>query len=684
MWFRRFRGSRIGSLCLATLLAFQACDSVAPSREPQLNPNPTPSSEPSPITAAKIVIGVHVGGENVGVLPGFQPSEMPLFPALPNGGWWDQVVRRLIYSGVYRLNDAGVPVEDLAVAPCTWTEDRLTITCRLRDAQFHDGVPLTADDVAFTFELLGSGECRTDEDPAHCIANLASADAPDAHTVVFRLDRPDPTFLTLALPDVMIESRARIEASYARFRAGSRGRKPADLEARAKRITDAIDFEHPDCASLVADGETAVRALGLEPWSRAEFDLGQTEAVNSCSYASSLARVLREAARSLSLEGMDAILAAYRILDYHNELPIGSGPWKVAEIDPGSRMGLEAFDAYHRGPPATSAMEVRLVRTKQDAIRAVRERSVDWLLQPFSSQDPFFLRDGLGGNEDGLTFSLYDTPTWFGMLYNLRPGALFADSRLRQAVELCIDKEETVAAATRGQFLPIQSPIVPSSWAYEPALNAPTRDVDRANALIVEAGWSRGPDDIYVKGGTRLSAVVPIRRTRADRVKFLRLVEDQVKDCGMEISPLFTDDLDTVLYWPQLVPGTRRPWDVAFNGWIDTGGPEDPAMDDTIFDSRHITSATNRDDNNMMGYKNPTVDRLLDGARKTYVLEQRAKFYRQYQTILANERPMLFAYAVRVVEARSDRLTSTEGPLSASSRTWWWQLDDLVKHEPVS
>jgi ABC-type transport system substrate-binding protein len=623
---------------------------------------------------------VHIGDDETGVLPGFAPSDMPLFPALANGHWWDHVVRRFVYSGVYRLDGAGEPVEDLAANPCTWSEDLLTITCRLRDAQFHDGAPLTAEDVAFTFELQGSDACL-ERDGARCVENLASADAPDAHTVVFHLSKPDATFLTVALPDVLIESRDRIQASYDRFLARSAQAKPDDLAAEAKRIMDALDGQPPDCSGLIADGEMAVRALGLKPWNPAEFNLGPDHAFVPCAYAESLARVLREAARSLSLGGTEAIQAAYRILDYQNELPVGSGPWKVVDIDAGTRMDLEAFDSFHRGPPATSAIEVRLIRSKADAVSAVRDRAVDWLLQPQAGQAPYFLRDGLDGDEEGLTMNLYESPSWFAVFYNLRPGALFAEARLRKAIELCIDKDETVATMSRGQFRAIQSPVLPSSWAYEGALKAPSRDVEQATALIRDAGWSIGADGIYEKDGSRLSAVVPVRSDRPERLAFLRLLEDQVKECGMEITPLEATHMDEALFWPHVVPGTDQPWDLVFNGLVGPP-PDDPGLSDTIFQSSHITSSENPNDDNLMGYESKEVDALLKKARETYVLEERARLYRQYQLILADDRPLLFAFVLRLVEVRSEQLTSTVGPLPSSSATWWWQLETLVKNQP--
>ena len=151
----------------ALLSVMQGCG--APLPNPDRPSAPAAVSPSVPVPAERIVVGVHIGDDALGPLMGFASSDMPLFPALANGMWLDHVVRRFVYSGVYRLDDSGEPVEDLAAAPCTSTEDLLTITCRLRDARFHDGVPLTADDVAFTFELLASDACF-ELNGARCIA----------------------------------------------------------------------------------------------------------------------------------------------------------------------------------------------------------------------------------------------------------------------------------------------------------------------------------------------------------------------------------------------------------------------------------------------------------------------------------------------------------------------------------
>src|SRR3712207_7873848 len=79
--------------------------------------------------------------------------------------------------------------------------------------------------------------------------------------------------------------------------------------------------------------------------------------------------------------------------------------------------------------------------------------------------------------------------------YNVHPGRLFADRNLRQAMELCIDKERSIEAAT-DRAVAVYSPIPPGSWAYQQGL-AKQRDVEAARELIEASGWKMATDGIY-------------------------------------------------------------------------------------------------------------------------------------------------------------------------------------------
>lgn len=73
------------------------------------------------------------------------------------------------------------------------SEDGRTYTFHLRDVTFSDGTPFTAEDVAFTFELLASDESRN---PRKFIVEwIESTEVVDPHTIRVTLERPQPSFL---------------------------------------------------------------------------------------------------------------------------------------------------------------------------------------------------------------------------------------------------------------------------------------------------------------------------------------------------------------------------------------------------------------------------------------------------------------------------------------------------------
>ncbi len=109
-----------------------------------------------------------------------------------------------------------------------------------------------------------------------------------------------------------------------------------------------------------------------------------------------------------------------------------------------------------------------------------------------------------------------------------------------------------------------------------------------------------------------------------------------------------------------------------------TSWAPDPGPDGEVFACGSRPTREKPDTNNATGYCNPKTDALLAQALATYDVRERARLYRLHQQILAEERPMLFGWAPKLFEVRSADLTSTDGPLSTSSATWWWQLETLA------
>ena len=108
-------------------------------------------------------------------------------------------VAQLVFDGLVRYDERGNAIPDAAAAVPTLANrgisaDGKTITYHLRrNVAFSDGVPLTADDVVFTWHAILDPRNNV---PNHFPYDLAqSVRARDAHTVVVRLREPNAAFV---------------------------------------------------------------------------------------------------------------------------------------------------------------------------------------------------------------------------------------------------------------------------------------------------------------------------------------------------------------------------------------------------------------------------------------------------------------------------------------------------------
>ncbi|MGI9067252.1 MAG: ABC transporter substrate-binding protein [Pyrinomonadaceae bacterium] len=100
-----------------------------------------------------------------------------------------------IFSGLVAHDFNLNPVPDLAERWQVSPDGRTYTFFLAQEAVFHDGVPVTAEDVRFTFEqLLLKYHSRTRTSIGE---NLLRIDTPDANTVVFIFDKPYAAFLRL-------------------------------------------------------------------------------------------------------------------------------------------------------------------------------------------------------------------------------------------------------------------------------------------------------------------------------------------------------------------------------------------------------------------------------------------------------------------------------------------------------
>lgn len=98
---------------------------------------------------------------------------------------FDQAASRLVFSGLYKYNEKNQLVGDLAQGPLEVDVTGTVYTVHLRQGvKWHDGKPLTADDILFTYQVIQNPDAQS---PLNSSWQGIKVDAPDARTIRFKL-----------------------------------------------------------------------------------------------------------------------------------------------------------------------------------------------------------------------------------------------------------------------------------------------------------------------------------------------------------------------------------------------------------------------------------------------------------------------------------------------------------------
>ena len=148
----------------------------------------------------------------------------------------DQDISKLVYSGLTRTLPEGV-VPDLAES-YSISEDGTTYTFTLRqDATFHDGTPVTAEDVLFTVAAAQNPDIKS---PHRADWEGVQASSPDSRTIIFKLAHAYTPFIENTalgiLPKHIWQNTAAEEFPFSPVNTHPIGSGPFQI---AKVLTDA-------------------------------------------------------------------------------------------------------------------------------------------------------------------------------------------------------------------------------------------------------------------------------------------------------------------------------------------------------------------------------------------------------------------------------------------------------------
>jgi peptide/nickel transport system substrate-binding protein len=180
----------------------------------------------------------------------------------------------------------------------------------------------------------------------------------------------------------------------------------------------------------------------------------------------------------------------------------------------------------------------------------------------------------------------------------------FRDRRVRQAIDLAIDRTAYLAAAHAGLGQPVGQLVVPGVFGFAPDLKATTRDVARARSLLVEAGYPLGFD-----------TVLEYRPGRKGKV-----LAGQLAEAGVRVTP-------REVPWTELHPRIRSGVVGFYFGGVVSQTAEASDVLDGFVHTRD--EARGYGTTNHSRYSNPKADVLIESAAAALDLVRRRELLQQ-------------------------------------------------------
>ena len=313
-------------------------------------------------------------------------------------------------------------------------------------------------------------------------------------------------------------------------------------------------------------------------------------------------------------------------------LQIGTGPYRMVDYDPNTSYRLEANEDYFKGKPLVDTLIMPVIRDAQAAFAGLQTGELDFVTRnvpaPLIAQ--IEANDELALAEGSRMQSMY-------LMFNTRKPAL-RDPLVRKAMSMALDVQMIVDIVEGGLGVPGND-----TWTHpESEFAHPTGghefDVDAANAMLDDAGYSAGD------GGTRVSAdgvplefTLLVNATAPPQIRAGELVAEQLELLGVDIT---VEPLD-----PPAIGAMRRP------------SPDGPPTNDmfiAVFESHahadpeHLyfffhTPGSGGVGVVFSGYSNPEFDALLEEGLSA-TIEDKAALIEQAQDIFAEEQPAVTLY----------------------------------------
>jgi peptide/nickel transport system substrate-binding protein len=326
-----------------------------------------------------------------------------------------------------------------------------------------------------------------------------------------------------------------------------------------------------------------------------------------------------------------------------NQLPIGTGPFKVARWIHGDHIEYVANPNYFRGAPKLKGINVYIVPDGNTQEARLRAHDTDLAID-IATQN---LNNVRVRPTAGLKGILVKGPSYNSISLNLSHPPL-DDVQVRKAILYAIDNKRVIDTLTYGTAVPAAADLSDFYWAYDPNVTKYPHDLAKAQSLLDAAGWKRGANGMREKDGRPLSLQLVYGQGNATSRQLGVQVQSYLRAAGIDVQ--IKTYPYSLLYATKALGGILNSgkFDLALYSWISGADPDDS--------SQWMCDLTPPDGNNISHYCNPKLDAAERDALGTFDRNRRKKDYSITQSLLTSDAAAVFQYYQRRRYAVNERV----------------------------
>ena len=334
--------------------------------------------------------------------------------------------------------------------------------------------------------------------------------------------------------------------------------------------------------------------------------------------------------------------------------PVGNGPFRFSRWESQQFVELVANEDYHEGRPRLDRVVFRIIPDGTSLVTQLETGEIDVMesVPPHAAERlgliPHVRIESFAGRS--YTYIGWDSTN-----------PLFASLRVRRALGMAIDRQGIIDALCYGYARPIEGPIHPMLWAYNPDLPPLPYDPAGARRLLEEEGWrDTDGDGVLDRDGVPFEFELKTNLGNQVRMDASVMIQSMLGKVGVRIDPR---TYEWNVLWGSVIDHSYETavlvgWSVALKVDMQSTFHSD-AMDGKF---------------NHTSYSNAGVDEAIERALSASTFDEARPAWYRAQELIVGDQPYTFLFMLDQVFGVNERVRGTVPDARGYYRhlSEWW------------